>query len=92
MTLQKKDGWFTLPQEHMAWYDVKEEYERAIKKFSKFNSAHEGLAVILEEFEELKGEVWKKHSDRDLKLLKKEACQLAAMAVRFMFDICGKSK
>ena len=68
--------------------EIFDEYERAIKKNDPFNTAHEGYAVILEEMDELKAEVWKKKSKRDLKKMRKEAIHVAAMAYRFLIDIC----
>lgn len=65
---------------------VKTEYFKATAKFPKFNSAHEGLAVIWEEFEELKGEVFKNDNSRSKARMAQEACQVAAMAVRFITD------
>jgi hypothetical protein len=62
------------------------EYGKACKKFPEFNSAHEGYAVIKEELDELWDEIKKNPADADL--MKKEACQLGAMALRFMTDIC----
>ena len=59
----------------------------ARKKFEHFASPHEGLAIIQEEFEELKSEVFKQRDVRSHVLLRKEAKQLAAMAVRFMADL-----
>lgn len=52
-------------------------------------SLHEGLAVIEEEVHELRMEVYKnprKHPDR-LVLARKEAIQVAAMALRFIHDL-----
>lgn len=67
---------------------VNQEYLWAETHFPSFHSAHEGLAVIEEEFEELKKEVFKKPPDRDLYDMAKEARQVAAMAIRFLIDIC----
>lgn len=62
----------------------------AIVRFQKFHSAHEGYAVILEELDELKAEVWKNGKVRDREKLRAEARQVAAMALRFMIDVCPK--
>ena len=68
--------------------EVTTELDRAIRKYPKFNSAHEGYAVILEELDELKAEVWKKRQERDRGAMRAEAIQIAAMAVRFALEIC----
>ena len=67
--------------------DVEEEIKVATSKFMRFASPHEGLAVIWEEFEELKEEVFKPFSVRRVILMRKEAKHLAAMATRFMVDL-----
>lgn len=64
------------------------EYKNAIQNHSPFNSAHEGYAVILEELDELKAEIWKKNKQRDMDKLRAEAVQVGAMALRFLTDIC----
>lgn len=67
--------------------DVIREFKSASSSHDKFNSAHEGFAVLLEEVDELKAEVWKRPSKRNLKRLHDEAMQVGAMALRFMVDI-----
>ncbi len=66
---------------------VDEELTKASNKFGAFKSPHEGLAIIQEEFEELKVEVFKQFGARDGNAMQEEAKQLAAMAVRFMVDL-----
>ena len=83
------------------------EYKRASSKFPPFNSAHEGIAIIEEEYDELWTEIKKKelYSDptglyigidtskyRDKKLMREEAIQLAAMAIRFLVDLCSNEE
>ena len=66
---------------------VYDEYTLATGLHGKFHSAHEGYAVILEELEELKAEVFKKSGDRNIARMRKEAIQVAAMALRFITDV-----
>jgi len=67
-------------------------FDRARRLHPPFNSAHEGFAVLLEEVEELKAEVFKKHEARSKELMENEAIQVAATAMRFAFDICEVGK
>lgn len=53
-----------------------------------YNSAHEGFAVINEEFDELKVHVWTNQKRRDIAAMRAEAIQLAACAIAFAADIC----
>lgn len=55
-----------------------------------FNSAHEGFAVLKEEVDELWDEVRTK--DRDFQQMRKEAIQVAAMAIRFVEEVCDKRR
>jgi hypothetical protein len=68
--------------------DVIVELEGATSKFPAFNSAHEGFGVLKEEVDELWDEVKKKQGARDIERMRKEAIQVAAMALRFVADVC----
>lgn len=74
---------------NIAVTEVVAEFHRAAEKHPRFNSAHEGFAVILEEVDELKAGVWKGGSvKRDIAAMRKEAVQVAATALRFLTDVC----
>ncbi len=65
------------------------EYLEAEKNFGVFASRHEGIAIIQEEFEELKEAAFWPHKDHTGDDME-EALQLAAMAVRYLIDIGKK--
>jgi len=65
--------------------DVKNELTRAIDLFETFHSAHEGYGVLLEEVDEL-WDIVKINGDNEAMI--EEAIQVAAMAVRFVLDVC----
>ena len=65
-----------------------DELDSASASNDAFNSAHEGYGVILEELDELWDEVKKKSSVRTKEAMAAEAKQVAAMAIRFMIDLC----
>lgn len=71
--------------------DVRSEVVNATMNWPAFNSAHEGFAVLNEEFDELKEHVWTNQKRRDLTEMQKEAIQVAAMAVRFALEVCNES-
>ena len=73
-----------------AVHDVCAELEQARRYHPDMNSPHEGYAIILEELDELWDEVRRKDEQHDLARMRAEACQVAAMAIRFMTDICGE--
>ena len=65
------------------------EFARATQLHPPFHSAHEGYAVMLEEMDELKAEVWRRH--RDGPAMRAEAVQVAAMALQFLVDVCKEN-
>lgn len=68
--------------------DVMTEVLRAKSMFpTDFVNQHEGYAVILEEMDELWDEVKKNQKVYDLKEQRKEAIQIAAMAIRFATEL-----
>lgn len=67
--------------------DVGTEVERAVVRHGPLNSPHEAYAVILEELDEVKEEVWMKSTKRDLPHMRLELIQTAAMCVRAIHDL-----
>lgn len=75
-----------------AFTQVELELEVATSKFGPMVSAAEGISIIREEYLELEKEVFWGHKGCEPKewktKMEKECIQLAAMAVRFLEDIC----
>ena len=69
--------------------DVKDELTSAIDRFESFHNGHEGYAVLLEEVDEL-WDVVKTNGSNEA--MTEEAIQVAAMAVRFVLDVCMERK
>jgi hypothetical protein len=72
--------------------DARNELYFAVDKFAPFNSAHEGFAVLKEEVDELWDEVKAKQGACDVAKMRKEAVQVAAMAMRFVLDVCDSER
>lgn len=74
---------------HNALAEVRCELDNARTRFPAFASAHEGIAVIREEFDELWQEIKndKQPAEERRNRMRAEAKQLAAMALRFMVDL-----
>ena len=83
-------AWHDAPAVDAATTDVLRELWRAKTTFPDFHSAHEGYAVLLEEVEELWREVTKNARVRDRVQMRQEAIQCAAMAMRFILDVCDR--
>lgn len=66
------------------------ELETAQANWPRFNSAHEGLAILEEEVTELRQHVHTNQKKRDLGAMYKEAIQVAAMAMRFAQEVCDE--
>ena len=62
---------------------AQEEAFHAIGKFKPFNSSHEGFAVLKEEVDEL----WEEIKRNNIEGARREAIQVAAMALRFIAEI-----
>jgi len=62
------------------------ELRSARAKFPAMHSAHEGYAVLLEEMDELWDEI--KTKGASIEKMRAEAIQVAAMAIRFIEDVC----
>ncbi len=69
--------------------EVKAELQAAYENFPDFRSAHEGVALVDEEMCEFKEAAYWPHK-HDHNAEETEARQLAAMAVRYMVDVCYK--
>ncbi len=75
-----------------AAFEATTEAMLGFEKWGPFNSAHEGFAILLEEVDELKAHVWTNQKRRDLEAMRKEAIQVAAMAMRFALEVCDETK
>lgn len=68
---------------------VREELLSAMENFPPFRSAHEGVALIEEEFIEFRDASYWPHRD-STGYEEEEVTQLAAMATRYLIDVCYK--
>lgn len=71
---------------------MQKELTQAMDNWPSFNSAHEGYAVLLEEVEELWAHVKTNQKRRNIDGMRKEAIQVAAMAIRFAADVCNEER
>ncbi len=75
---------------HGAAYDAECEAARAQAKYPRYHSAHEALGVLLEEVDEFQRIVFLKQERRDLDAMRKEAIQIAAVALRIAAEVCDE--
>jgi len=66
--------------------EIEQELDRARAKHIEFPSTHHGYAVLAEEVDELWDHVRMKEPDPSK--MRKECIQIAAMAIRFIEDVC----
>ena len=71
-----------LPRLERVLRDVSDEVITATQMHRPFNSRHEGYSVILEELDELWTDIKANNHGPD----RKEAIQVAAMAIRYVLD------
>lgn len=74
----------------VAAYDAYEEAYEALHNWPSMRSAHEGYAILLEEVDELWDHVKQNQKKRNLDEMRKEAIQVAAMAIRFAAEVCDE--
>ena len=85
--------YLTVPAESglaQANFDAYNEAFNAKLKWPPFNSAHEGFLILEEEVEALWAHVCTKQTKRTLLEMRKEAIQVAAMALRFASECCDE--
>lgn len=63
--------------------EIELEFASATRKFGSFHNGHEGYAVLKEKADEL----WDAVKANDMVAARKEAIQVGAMALRFVFDL-----
>lgn len=78
------EPWTGPKEEKWAPYfdEVFQELYKAVNSFPRFNTLHEGYAVILEEMDEL----WEEVKGHNRVEARKEVVQVAAMALRFLIE------
>jgi hypothetical protein len=90
--LNAREGLPAIEELDRALTEVGSEVIDARANWPPFNSAHEAFAVLSEEHAELWEHVRTKQSRRDLAAMRKEAIQVAAMAIRFATEVCTEER
>lgn len=67
---------------------IQQEIDNSRSRHGEFTGSHEGYAVLLEEVDELWSEIKKR--ERNFNTMEKECIQIAAMAIKFIEDVCHK--
>ena len=62
------------------------------EKFPPFHNAHDGYAHLLEEVDELKAHVWTNEKHRNLRDMRKEAIDVASVALQIAMHICNEER
>jgi hypothetical protein len=79
------------PHDSPIWEELSDELDRAYAKFGNMASPHEGWAVIYEELvPELGAHIWA-NTGRSIEA-RHEALQVAAMAIRYILDLCESAR
>jgi len=73
-------------------FEVMQELSKAAKKFPPFKSEHEGYAILFEEVDELWDAIKNTRTKNHDVYVRGEAIQVAAMALRFLIDICYREQ
>lgn len=68
------------------------EATHASELYPPMNSPHEGFSVLYEEVDELWQHVKVKQGKRNVAEMRAEAIQIAAMALRFAYDVCDRNR
>ena len=86
--LLNHDAWLPMKSRERFLTLIEREHTEACCKHPPLHSLHEAYAVLLEEMDEFKQEVWKQIGARNSQEIVKELVQIAAMAMRTALD-CG---
>lgn len=71
--------------------DAGDELSKALRKYpASCHDAHHQFGKLLEEVDELWDEVRRREKKRNPKRMRKEAIQVAAMALRFAMEVCDR--
>ena len=90
MNALKGDAMSTIYHNAALEAEAEVERARAVLGFGHMASAHEGYAIILEELDELWEEVKGHRTPLNIRAMRGEAVQVAAMALAFIVEVCDK--